>query len=146
MEHKELSLGMQIGKTMHSIVKVMKKRYNELSGESLTMDQFGILHAIKIKDEEVILKDMADMIGKDKSAILRKIDSLEEKGMIRRVEDKIDRRRNFLMITKRGEKVIQDFFEIEKKLAQELLEGISEEDLQTFYKVMNHITDNAMNK
>jgi MarR family transcriptional regulator, transcriptional regulator for hemolysin len=47
---------------------------------------------------------MADMIGKNKSTILRLINSLETKGLVRRVVDFKDRRKNYLMVTKKGEK------------------------------------------
>ncbi len=97
---------------MHSIFKVLKQRTSEQTEEKLTIEQFGLLHTISEKEEEVILKDMACMLGKDKSAVLRQLDSLEEKGLVRRVPDKNDRRKNFLMITKKGEKVVDTFFEI----------------------------------
>lgn len=146
MEKMEYPLGMHIGKVMRYIFKSIIQRFNELSGDKLTLEQFGILHTIKEKEEEVFLKDMAETMGKDKSGILRQIDSLEKKNLIRRVADKTDRRRNFLMITKNGERVVQEFFEIERKLTQELQAGISDEDLNTFYKVINKILENAMNK
>lgn len=146
MERMEYPLGMHIGKVMRYIFKSIIQRFNELSGDKLTLEQFGILHTIKEKEEEVFLKDMAETMGKDKSGILRQIDSLEKKNLIRRVADKTDRRRNFLMITKNGERVVQEFFEIERKLTQELQAGISDEDLNTFYNVINKILENAMNK
>jgi DNA-binding MarR family transcriptional regulator len=143
MKNMELSFGMQIGNMMHSIFKVLKQRTSEQTEEKLTIEQFGLLHTISEKEEEVILKDMACMLGKDKSAVLRQLDSLEEKGLVRRVPDKNDRRKNFLMITKKGEKVVDTFFEIGKQLTEELREGISPSEIETFYKVVDKIKANA---
>jgi MarR family transcriptional regulator for hemolysin len=93
MEKLDLTF-MDLGKMMHDIFRLFKKRFEEQQHSTIKIstEQFGLLRAISIKDEEVIQKDMADMMGKDKSAILRLIDSLEEKELVRRVVDPKDRR------------------------------------------------------
>lgn len=52
--------------------------------------------------------------------------------------DQNDRRKNLLFVTKKGERYIADFMAIELKLNEELEEGLSEDDLLTFYKIVNH--------
>jgi DNA-binding MarR family transcriptional regulator len=47
------------------------------------------------------------------------------------------------MITKKGEKVIKQYMEIELELTTELQQGLSEQDMVTFYKVLNHLKTNA---
>jgi len=106
MKKQELPLGMIIVRMMNEMFRVLKKRTGERAEIKLTIEQFGLLHAINMKNEDVIQQDMADIMGKDKSAIYRVIDSLEEKELVRRVVDKNDRRKNFLMVTKKGEAVI----------------------------------------
>jgi MarR family transcriptional regulator, transcriptional regulator for hemolysin len=128
---------------MHEMFRVLKKRTGEIAEIKLTIEQFGLLHAINMKNVDVIQQDMADIMGKDKSAIYRVIDSLEEKELVRRVVDKNDRRKNFLMVTKKGEAVIEQYLEIEYKLINELEEGLSETDIETFYRVVNNIKNKA---
>jgi len=41
---------------MHSIFKVLKQRTSEQTEEKLTIEQFGLLHTISEKEEEVLLK------------------------------------------------------------------------------------------
>lgn len=60
-----------------------------------------------MKGNDVIQKNMVDRMRKDKSTILRLIDSLERKKMVRRVVDANDRRKNYPLITKQEEKVIE---------------------------------------
>ena len=143
MEKQSLPFGMIVGRMMHMMFRVLKKRTGEQADVKLTIEQFGLLHAISMKEEDVIQKDMADMMGKDKSAILRIIDTLEEKELVRRVVDTNDRRKNFLMVTKKGEKVIEQYLKIEFELMEELQQGLSKSDLDTFYKVINHIRSKA---
>ncbi|HBX52571.1 MAG: hypothetical protein A2W98_10055 [Bacteroidetes bacterium GWF2_33_38] len=143
MEKQSLPIGMIVGRMMHMMFRVLKKRTGEQADVKLTIEQFGLLHAISMKEEDVIQKDMAEMMGKDKSAILRIIDTLEEKELVRRVVDTNDRRKNFLMVTKKGEKVLEQCLKIEFELMEELQQGLSKSDLDTFYKVINHIRSRA---
>ncbi|MDX9694725.1 MAG: MarR family transcriptional regulator [Bacteroidales bacterium] len=146
MEDKYLSI-MKFNKLMHDVFRIIKKRINETNQEDLkiTPEQIGLLYAISIESEDVIQKDMAELMGKDKSAILRLIDTLEEKELIRRVVDKNDRRKNYLMITKQGDKVLKDYLAIVYKLMDELQTGISESDLIIYNKVLKRVMHNAEN-
>ena len=143
MNEQELPLGMIVGRMMHAMFRVLKKRTSEVAETKLTIEQFGLLHAINMKIDDVIQQDMADIMGKDKSAIYRVLDSLEAKELVRRVVDMNDRRKNFLVVTKKGEEVIKQYLEIEFKLINELKEGLSKSDIDTFYKVVNHIRNKA---
>ena len=134
-----MPLGMVVVKMLKSMFKILEVRAAEQTNVKLTMTQFGLLFAISEEKEEVFLKDMAEKMGKDKSAILRMIDLLEKKEFIRRVVDQNDRRKNQLLVTKKGERIIAEFLEIELKLNSEIQDGLSEADIQTFYKVVNHL-------
>ena len=140
MENKKYPFGMIVGGMMHGVMRLLKKRALEHANIELSMEQMGLLIAISCHNEEVILQDMAAIMGKDKSAVLRTIDSMEAKDLIKRVSDKTDRRKKYLMITKKGERVIEQYMEMELELVTELQAGLSEEDLAAFYKVVNHIS------
>ena len=140
MENKRYPFGMIVGGMMHGVMRLLKKRALEHANIELSMEQMGLLIAISCHNEEVILQDMAAIMGKDKSAVLRTIDSMEAKELIKRVSDKTDRRKKYLMITKKGERVIEQYMEMELELVTELHAGLSEEDLAAFYKVVNHIS------
>ncbi len=139
MEQDNLPLGMVIGQMMREMLRVLKNRDIEQAEISLTIEQHAVLHILNEREAGVILKEMACMMGKDKSVILRIIDVLEEKELVRRAVDTKDRRKKYLMVTKKGEQVIKDFLKIDTELREELKEGLSKEDMKTFYKVVTHI-------
>lgn len=143
MKKHDLPLGMVVGRMMHEIFRVLKKRTIEQEKINLAIEQFGLLNAISMNEGDVIQKDMANIMGKDKSAILRMIDSLEKKELVRRVVDKSDRRKNYLMVTKKGERVVQQQQELQSELIKELQQDLTFSDMNTFYKVVNHIRSNA---
>ena len=128
---------------MHGIFRILKVRTYDQIDVKLTIDQFGLLYAIDRNGEEVIQKDMAKFMEKDASAVLRMIDSLEDKELVVRVVDKNDRRKNKIMVTKKGEKVIEQLIQIEMQLDAELMQGLPNEDIDTFYKVIDHIQGQA---
>lgn len=138
METKDFIL---LGKMMREIFRVLKKRFDEISENDIkiSIEQYSLLRAISIKEEDVIQKDMAEILGKDKSAILRSIDSLEEKELIRRVADNKDRRKNYLMVTKTGTRVLQRYSRIVNELMYEIQLGLNKSDQEAFFKVVNHI-------
>lgn len=142
MEKIDLPFRM-VGRMMHEMFKAFKKRIGEHAEIKITMEQFGLLYLINSEEFEVIQQDLANEMGKDKSSILRIIDSLEDKDLVRRVVDTNDRRKNCLMVTKKGEKVITQYSILEAELMKEVLEGLTASEMDTFYKVVNHLKSKA---
>ncbi len=89
--------------------------------------------------KHIVQQDIAELLGKDKSVVLRMIDQLEKKNILERTTDPNDRRRNIITITQGGYQLIETFQEIEQIISNELLDGLSDDELQAFYKVINHI-------
>ena len=134
---------MALGSMMREVIRLLKKRFLEQADIKLTTEQIGLLLVISMNKEEVIQQELACSMGKDKSAILRTIDLIEAKDLIKRVSDTADRRKKYLMITKKGERVIEQYLTIEHELTTLLQNGLTEEDITVFYKVIDHIKTNA---
>ncbi len=144
MEQNSLPfLGKIVGEMTTEMFRVIKKRIREQSDIKLTIEQFALLNAIHTEKEDVIQQDMANFLGKDKSSILRLIDALEKMEYLRRVVHPKDRRKNYLMVTKKGEAVIAEYLVIEFQIIEELLVGITQSEIETFCKVVNQIKKNA---
>lgn len=143
MENQNLPVGFIIGGMMRAMFRVLKKRTFELNEPKLTIEQFGLLFIIKREGDDIIQKEMADIMGKDPSSLLRMIDCLEKKGLIKRVVDTNDRRKNKIVITEKGEKTIEQYLKIELELSNELINDIPASDLETFFRVINHVKNKA---
>jgi len=143
MENQKHPFGMAMGSMMREVIRLLKKRFIEQADIKLTTEQIGLLLVISMNKEEVIQQELACSMGKDKSAILRTIDMIEAKDLVKRVSDTADRRKKYLMITKKGERVIEQYLAIENELTILLQKGLTEEEIKTFYKVVDHIKANA---
>jgi MarR family transcriptional regulator for hemolysin len=139
------SLDMAFGNKIPDMFRAIKKCLKDRAETKLniTREQFQLLKAISEKGEDVIQKDMADMMGKDKSTILRLIDSLEAKELVRRAINPIDKRKNYLMVTKKGEGVIKQYMKIYLEFINEIQQGLTEAELKIFYKVVDHFKSKA---
>lgn len=130
---------------MREVYRAFKKRSEEQVDQEtrISPEQFGVLHSICVLEEDVIQQDLAEMMGKDKSAILRMIDNLEEKELVRRVSAVKDRRKNYLMVTKAGTRVIEQYKIIVAGLMKDIQEGLSPSQIDTFNQVISQIRVNA---
>jgi MarR family transcriptional regulator for hemolysin len=135
---KEL-LGTTIGKLRNKLHRLMKQRYAAEANIKLTVEEFILLTMIRAKTDQ-ILQNIAIATGKNKSVVMRMIDSLEKKGLVKRTVNPEDRRENLLSITDMGEQVVAEYHKIEKKLSCELLKGIPEEKVEVFFEVVEEIS------
>jgi DNA-binding MarR family transcriptional regulator len=72
------------------------------------VESLGILLATHYNNEDVIQQDIAKIMKKDKSVVLRQIDNLEKKNLVQRIVDPNDRRRNIIKTTEKGMKLIDE--------------------------------------
>jgi MarR family transcriptional regulator, transcriptional regulator for hemolysin len=142
MDRKNMPLGMIFGRIMQDMFRVLRKRASESENIILTNEQFSLLHVINMRKGKSVQQDFANMLGKDKSAILRLIDSLENKGLVMRVADANDRRKNCLELTDAGKELNKRYMKMEEQISKELTGKISQSDMEAFYRVVLSIWKN----
>lgn len=135
-------LGTTVGKLRNKLHRLMKQRYAAEAEVKLTVEEFILLNMIEAQTDQ-ILQNIAIATGKNKSVVMRMIDSLEEKGLAKRTVNPEDRRENLLSITDKGAEVVTQYQAIEKRLSNDLLEGIPADEVATFFRVVGLITQRA---
>jgi DNA-binding MarR family transcriptional regulator len=141
MTSKEMpeTLGFMIVHTGKLLLRAINITFAGVTSE-ITFEQMGVLYYIsRNTGKELIQQDIAEIMDKTKSAILRSIDILEEKGFVRRLSVPGDRRKNVIELTTSGKAVIDEMHQ--KFLGQDVLlkEGITEEELATCMCVLSKI-------
>lgn len=134
------TVGNQISTMFRSIVKMLEKTLSE-SHIDFTLEQFGVLSILN-EQENLTQQDIAVMLNKDKSGILRHIDNLEKRKLVVRVADETDRRKKILIITKKGYETITEFAKIKEKMNDTLFKGISQEQLNSLHETINIMQNN----
>lgn len=131
------TLGFMIVHTGKLLLKTINVTFAGISRE-ITFEQMGVLYFISRNTgkKDMIQQDIAEIMDKNKSAVLRSIDILEQKGFVKRVIAQGDRRKNIITLTDSGKAVIDKMHEIFLGQDNVLKEGISEEELKTCMEVL----------
>lgn len=131
-----------VGKLRNRLHRLLKQRYAAEADIKLTVEEFILLSMIGARTDQ-ILQNISIATGKNKSVVMRMIDSLEKKGLVKRTVNPGDRRENLLSMTPDGELVVRQYHEIETRLSEELLEGIPEDQVKVFFDVALEISARA---
>lgn len=90
-------------------------------------------------------EEMSSLLFVDKAATARAVKSLEEKGFVKRIQDKHDRRQNKVFLTDKGKEygpmVKQELLNFNKLLTQ----GIDSKSLDIMYDALVALEENAVN-
>jgi len=141
MNCKEMpdTLGFMIVHTGKLLLRAINGTFSALT-KDITFEQMGILYYIsRSTNKEMIQQDIAQVMDKTKSAILRSIDILEEKGFVMRLPVAGDRRKNVIELTGSGKAVIEKMHLNFLERDQILKQGIDQKDLETCMCVLSKI-------
>lgn len=135
------TLGFTMIHTGKMLVRKINGMFSSMTKE-ITFEQLGVLYYLsRSKSKAMIQQDIAAVMDKTKSAILRSLDILEEKGYVKRMPVAGDRRKNVIALTESGKSMIEKMHS--KFMGQEgkLKEGIDENDIQTCMNVLMKIQE-----
>ena len=122
------TLGYMVIYTGKILLKNINADFVNLESE-ITFEQMGVLYYIsKNREKNMIQQDIAELLNKTKSAVLRIIDILEEKKFLNRVAMPNDRRKNVIQLTEKGWKCINKMHEKFLQLDNELINGITNDE------------------
>ena len=135
-------IGIEIGKLRNRLYRIQKQSYVAEAETKLTVEEFILLNMINDKSDQ-ISQNIAIATGKNKSVVMRMIDSLESKGLVVRTQNPDDRRENLLNITAEGEYVVAQYHVIERGITEYLTMGINPDKLNVFWEVLSTILEKA---
>ena len=135
---------MNLGMLIETAFRMMTKRFVHNayeSGVNISLDQWQVLGPVwQLKSPSQ--KELGEVCLKNKASITRTIDSLEKKSLVVRVPDQIDHRIKRVVLTNSGEQLFYDVLPIMEKTREEVRGDISEDQIDTFKKVLSEIIQN----
>jgi DNA-binding MarR family transcriptional regulator len=115
----------------------------ELKHLNLTEGQVPCLMVLSHK-HGVTQDDLAGMLHIDKGTIARAIQKLEDKELVQRVQDPVNRRRYRLSLTKKGEGIIPEILSVEKEWEDIIFKGFSDEERSQLVKGVKELAKNSL--
>ncbi|MBE6225738.1 MAG: MarR family transcriptional regulator [Bacteroidales bacterium] len=126
---------------VHNRFKQYITAFFQEEGYNLTPEQFLVMDAIW-DEGKMSQQKIADTIFKDKNSVVKLLDGLEKKNLVRRVANKDDRRQNLIEITPYAKEIQQNVTDIAMNAVDLIIKDIPKQDLHIFIKVLTKMAEN----
>jgi len=134
-------LGYLLGRSMR-IFKILLLTELKKQEIDLSFEQFAILNMLN-SDCGLIQQDLANFLQKDKSIIVRQIDTLIDNQLVVRIVNKGDKRKKNLVLTPKGTNILSQARSLASGISKRLLSGVTNAELEVFQKVLSKIQENG---
>ncbi len=140
---REREIGFVIRRLNNAIKRDVEKSKDELQVEKIKgINGWVISYFYENRDKDIFQRDFEEKFSIRGSTASRMLKTMEQKGFIERQSVANDARLKKIVLTEKAIKqhniIMNDIIKREKRLKN----GIGEEDLDVFFKVMNKLTAN----
>nr|WP_244270443.1 MarR family transcriptional regulator [Proteiniborus ethanoligenes] len=141
--HNLFDLDACVGFITNRAGKKLANEFNErLLTVGITRVQWIALYYLG-KHNELNQKELAELMDIKESSVARLIDRMEKEGYVLRKKDISDRRVTILLLTEKGIDYREKLMPEGEKMAQVFTEGISDEELEIFLRVIDKMLSNV---
>ncbi|MDP2969250.1 MAG: MarR family transcriptional regulator [Deltaproteobacteria bacterium] len=123
-----------ISKVFHKLMINLQKAFSE-AGVEVTPVQAMLLFYLQKKDGSS-LTEISSGLMLENPTVTGLIDRLEKSGYVKRSDHPSDRRVYLVYLTEKGSMVAKRALPIIKRLNEQIKEGYSEEEIESFKKVL----------
>lgn len=140
---------MNIGLIINYCSKLLRNKFNrELEKEDLTVSQFATIKDIEMnsfkdgKEVGVTAVEIAERLDMDKPTISGIINRLVDKQFVEKLANPHDKRSFILKLTSESKEKLPNLEKINDAVIAEAMEGLTDEEIETFNKIINKIIRN----
>ena len=129
-----------MGTTKRALHLQMCRRLAEAKID-LSAEQIVILAHLQ-QEDNLPQSFFVDLLLRDKTYITRQIDDLEQRGLVRRVHDEIDRRQKLVCLLPAGQKFMRPVRRIMEQVLARAVRGIDPAEITLFKRNLRKIAEN----
>ena len=134
-----------LGSDLARLVRVWRALIDHrLKPLELTQTHWVTLHNIHQLPPEQSQIQLAKAIGIEQPSLVRTLDQLEEKGLISRQTCASDRRAKRIKLTEKAEPLINEMEEVIGKTRDEILSGVSKQEVETLLHLIRKLGQNIL--
>lgn len=123
------------------IKKIIDKRMPKNVHVNVTQMQI-VTYLFKHENEEICQKDLEAETHLKKASITGALDSLEDEGLIERIQSSEDKRRNIIKVTEKAEKERQNIVCSYNKVNKAILKNLTDQQIQQFLSILSVMNKN----
>lgn len=116
---------------------------NLLEPYNLAPEQNFIMLVLWNHKNGISQNEIAELLNKDKTNIARMIVTLENKGLIRRSVNNIDRRSYDVYLTEKGDELRSKIIPITLDANKQIIKGLTKEELDEVKRILKKIMENV---
>lgn len=129
---------------INRIVKLYEKMLKKVRDQyTLTLIETEIISFIKNNPDLDTAADIVEMRMLSKGAVSKAVESLIGRCLLGRMQDKADRRKMHLSLTKKAEPIIRSIDKVHGELWEIMFDGFSEEERRLYGKYRNRLFENT---
>jgi DNA-binding MarR family transcriptional regulator len=115
--------------------------FRQLGELGLSFTQVKALNLLRISDEDVNVKDVADSLSMSLPAMSRALDKLVQRDYVERVESEKDRRAKLVRLLPAGRAVLDEIEQARKSAIEELTATLSDEERAALHAALLPIVE-----
>src|SRR5258705_7439112 len=136
------------GRTVPWIARTVHRLYDAQGQKVLDRENIPIAYwfylRVLAERGEINQLELSKRVGISSTTAVPALDSLEKRGLVKRVRDPNDRRKYFVVLQDEGKRLVDDMLPDLTDLISASLDGISQRDMRVFWKVMHQIETNLI--
>lgn len=132
----------RFGPTLGEVARAWRNRLDErLRPLGLSQAQWLVLLHLSRSEDGLMQKELAERVGIEGPTLVRQLDRMADAGWIERRDHPADRRAKIVVLTPKAESITRRIDTVVRKLREELLTGITADELATALSVLQRIRD-----
>ena len=131
-----------LSKTKKKMTKFIETQLIEEGIEDLVPAYGNILTVLYNHEGKLMMKDIAKIVGKDKSTITALVKKLMKSGYVQKVKSEKDKRITYIELTEKSYDIQSKFHRISNELNKKAYQGFTEEEKTIFLKLLKRMNNN----
>ena len=113
------------------------------TGYDITPEQWFVLNKLE-GTEGKSQSELCEEIFSERPNMTRIVAGMERAKLVKRSGDPNDRRRNSVLLTKKGERAAREISEMARVVRKEIFKGLAADDIETTQRLLAHLEDNVL--
>ena len=105
----------------------------------------GVVLYVVFENEGMVQDEISTRLSMDKAFVTRELNALSEAGLIHRLKDPQDHRRNHIFLTEKGKSIGEAIVKIEDDWVNAAYDGLSVSELKELRDYTSRVVDNIRN-
>ena len=138
------------GRTVPWMARTVHRLYDAQAQKILDRENLAIAYwyylRVLAERGELNQLELSKRVGIASTTAVPALDNLEKRGLVQRTRDPNDRRKYFVNLQPEGKRLVDEMLPELTDMISSSLDGITQRDMRTFWKVMHQIETNLMRK